>query len=125
MNPTKTSVNWVAYIEKFIDAMNEPEESGGTSYFERVHFERYVQSKSEENLVSRKGDRTKQNRKHVTCESVIEEIAKERTTGKGGGYPEKVAAQIVNPLTWHNLSSTPNSAKTPGDRRQPGGSTTK
>ncbi|MFD3270328.1 hypothetical protein ACE3MS_09370 [Paenibacillus dendritiformis] len=89
MNPTKTSVNRVAYIEKFIDAMNEPEESGGTSYFGRVHFERYVQSKSENNLVSGKGDGTEQNPKHVTWESVIEEIAKERTTGKGGGYPKR------------------------------------
>lgn len=27
-------------------------------------------------------------RKHVTWESVIEEIAKESNTGKGGGYPK-------------------------------------
>ncbi|WGU92653.1 hypothetical protein QJQ58_19045 [Paenibacillus dendritiformis] len=87
MNPTKTSMNPVAYIEKFIDAMNEPEESGGTFYFERVHFERYLQSKTEQTLVS--GDGTEQNPQHVTWESVIEEIAKERTTGKGGGYPKR------------------------------------
>ncbi|WP_374018013.1 hypothetical protein ABU162_28720 [Paenibacillus thiaminolyticus] len=69
MNPTKTSVNRVAYIEKFIDAMNEREELGGTSYFERVHFERYVQSKSEKNLVIGKG--TEQNPKHVTWKVLL------------------------------------------------------
>ncbi|MFW5437298.1 hypothetical protein [Paenibacillus apiarius] len=95
--PTKHSLDRMAYIEAFIDAMDQMKGAHGTSYFDKVHFDSYVSSKLEKQLVGGHGEGTEQNPKQVNWDSIIDEIAKEQTGGKGGGYPK----------TWR-LKSPPN-----------------
>lgn len=86
MNPRDTSENGLAYIEQFIDAMNGKGTCGKT-YFDKVHFKNYVNSKVEESMVTG-GDGTKQSPKHVNWDNAADEIAKDSNNGKGGGYPK-------------------------------------